>query len=318
MSRSRSIASSGDRSVIAPNSASQRSVNASRSARPASVRSGQRSSWAWFADRGRERRVEPEELGQEVVEAAGEVGHGWRVYGARRSWRGGRPRQHARGERCRSYVPAPKSVSLTSLPRPVERPPHPDLPAAVELAGAHQRTVGPVERPGAIHLAAAMEALQLHLPVVVVLDMRDPFVVLCHGATIAHDGSPSTIDRCRHRRGSSRSSWRGRGSGSSRSVATTWPTSPSSPSIPRSGSGRSWAPQDEAGLRALGRDRAGQRGSRHGTAVRHDRSRLGAGDRQQPLHVDRAGAQAPGDRLDVGRHARSSGPAPTARRSCSS
>ena len=45
-SRSRSMTSSGDRSVIAPSSASQRSVKAVRSARPASVRSGQRSSWS--------------------------------------------------------------------------------------------------------------------------------------------------------------------------------------------------------------------------------------------------------------------------------
>ena len=46
MSRSRSIASSVERSVIAPNSASQRSPKASRSSRPAAVRSGQRSSCA--------------------------------------------------------------------------------------------------------------------------------------------------------------------------------------------------------------------------------------------------------------------------------
>ena len=41
-----------------PSSASQRSVKAGCSARPASVRSGQRSSWCVLADRGGERRVE--------------------------------------------------------------------------------------------------------------------------------------------------------------------------------------------------------------------------------------------------------------------
>ncbi len=53
---------------------------------------------------------------------------------------------------------------------------------------------------------------------------------------------------------------------------------------------------------ALGRDGPGQPGGGHGTAVRDDRSRDGPGDRQQPLHVDRAGAPAARDRLDVGRH----------------
>ena len=60
-------------------------------------------------------------------------------------------------------------------------------------------------------------------------------------------------------------------------------------------------PQDEAGPAPLGRHRPGQRGGRHGAAVRHDRRRHRPGDRQQPLHDDRAGAPPAGDRLDLGR-----------------
>ena len=44
-----------------------------------------------------------------------------------------------------------------------------------------------------------------------------------------------------------------------------------------------------------------ERRSGHRAAVRHDRPREGPADRQQPLHVDRAGAPAPRDRLDVDR-----------------
>ena len=51
----------------------------------------------------------------------------------------------------------------------------------------------------------------------------------------------------------------------------------------------------------LVRHRPRQRRGRHGAAVRHDRPRLGPGDRQQPLPVDRARAPAPRDRLDLGR-----------------
>ena len=67
--------------------------------------------------------------------------------------------------------------------------------------------------------------------------------------------------------------------------------------------------QDEAGLRALGRDRPRQRRSRHGTAVRDDRSRLGTGHRQQPVHVDRARSTSGSRSAGPGSAARGSGPA---------
>ena len=77
-------------------------------------------------------------------------------------------------------------------------------------------------------------------------------------------------------------------------------------------------PQDEAGLRrwvetALANQEAGT--ERPFATI--DRA-SGPGDRQQPLHVDRAGAPAPRDRLDVGRHGLPADRARTARPSSSS
>src|SRR6476659_8857875 len=75
---------------------------------------------------------------------------------------------------------------LDQFPRTVEGAPDADLAAPVERPRAHQRPVGPVEDPGAVHLAVAVEAFQLHHTVDVMLDVRDWRIVLCHGATIAN------------------------------------------------------------------------------------------------------------------------------------
>ena len=123
---------------------------------------------------------------------------------------------------------------------------------------------------------------------------------------------------CRRRRGWSRSSLEGADSASSRCARP--PRRP----------GR-WSPS--TGAVAL--DDRGPAGRRPGcerwleTAtrqpeagterpVRHDRPGQRPADREQPLHDHRPRAPPARDRLDVGRDRASSGPAPTARPSCSS
>ena len=79
-------------------------------------------------------------------------------------------------------------------------------------------------------------------------------------------------------------------------TSTTWPRSPLT--LP-SGAGSPACRWTDASLQGLARPGPGQRGRGAGSAVRHDRPRHGPGDRQQPVHVDRAGTPAGRDRLDV-------------------
>ena len=69
----------------------------------------------------------------------------------------------------------------------------------------------------------------------------------------------------------------GRASASSRSAPSTSPTCALVAFDPPLWRWTIMGPQDEAGLRALGRDRPGQRRGRHGAAVRDHRPRLAAG-----------------------------------------
>src|SRR5438445_11608360 len=62
---------------------------------------------------------------------------------------------------------------LHDLTRSRERPPDPDLLAAIECAGAHDRAIGAVELPRAVHLAVEVEAAELHDAIRIVLDVRD-------------------------------------------------------------------------------------------------------------------------------------------------
>ena len=123
--------------------------------------------------------------------------------------------------------------------------------------------------------------------------------------------APPDLGPARHARRAARSAW-------SRSPSATSRTWRASPSMTRSGAGRSPGRQDDAGLRAWLDDRPGQRRGRHRGPVRDHRPRHRPGDRQQPLHDHRAGASAARDRLDLGRDGGSSGRARTARPSSSS
>src|SRR6185369_8370407 len=55
---------------------------------------------------------------------------------------------------------------------PIECPPRPDLPASIECPAPHQAPVEAKEPPVAVHLAAQIEAGQLHDAVRVTLDVR--------------------------------------------------------------------------------------------------------------------------------------------------
>lgn len=64
----------------------------------------------------------------------------------------------------------------------LEGSPDTSLPALVELTGSHDRAVGPVPLPCTVKRAVQQEALQLHDPARVVLDLGNRFGLPDHAA----------------------------------------------------------------------------------------------------------------------------------------
>ena len=97
------------------------------------------------------------------------------------------PRRHhlelTAAPRTPRYV---KSISLHDPARAVVRAPDPELPAVLEVARAHHRSVGPEELPVTVHLAVYVRAAVLDVPVRVVRDLGHRSVARRHGRSIAH------------------------------------------------------------------------------------------------------------------------------------
>src|SRR5439155_23164261 len=82
----------------------------------------------------------------------------------------------ARERPGRRLGPLPAEVRfLDHATGSLERSPHADLPAPVELPGPHHSAVCAVPLPGAVHLAVKVEALHLEHAGAVALDVRNGF-----------------------------------------------------------------------------------------------------------------------------------------------